>query len=248
MNVREIAKAIIFRNLPLARQLYGLVQKAGFHVGPGPDPTTALLRAFEISCVLDVGANSGQFGRRLRLAGYNGRIVSFEPVNGPYQRLVKAAKRDDRWRTVQLALGDRAGSATIHVSAFSQYSSLLAQTRFCVENHPGSEPIADEVVPIKRLDDVFHDYVRADDQVLLKVDTQGFERAVLDGASSVLPRIRGVDLEVSFKALYQGEPMAAEMIERLAREGFTLVSLEPLYHMIEPGKLAQADALFFRLP
>jgi FkbM family methyltransferase len=252
MNVREIAKAItkttIFRNLPLASRLYGFVQKAGFHVAPGPDPTTALLRAFEISCVLDVGANSGQFGRRLRLAGYNGRIVSFEPVNEPYRRLMEAAKHDERWCTVQLALGDRAGSATIHVSSYSQYSSLLARTRFCVENHPGAEPIADEVVPIKRLDDVFHNYVRADDQVLLKVDTQGFERAVLDGASAVLPQIRGVHLEVSFKAMYQGELMAAEMIERLARDGLTLVSLEPLYYMIEPGKLAQADAMFFRLP
>jgi hypothetical protein len=149
---------------------------------------------------------------------------------------------------VQLALGDRVGSATIHVSSYSQYSSLLARTHFCVENHPGAAPIAEEVVPITRLDDIFHHYVRADEQVLLKVDTQGFERAVLDGASAVLPQIRGVELEVSVKAMYQGELMAAEMIARLARDGFTLVSLEPLYHMLEPGKLAQADALFFRLP
>jgi Methyltransferase FkbM domain len=90
--------------------------------------------------------------------------------------------------------------------------------------------------------------VQADDHVLLKVDTQGFERAVLDGASGVLRKIQGVELEVSFKAMYQGEMMAAEMIERLSRDGFTLVSLEPLYQMLEPGKLAQADALFFRLP
>jgi len=252
VSVREIVKAItkatVFRNLSLASRLYGFVQRAGFHVAPGPDPTAALLRAFAISCVLDVGANSGQFGRRLRLAGYNGRIVSFEPVDEPYRRLAETAKHDARWRAVQLALGDRAGSATIHVSSYSQYSSLLGQTGFCIQNHPGAEPIADEVVPVKRLDDVFQDYVRADDQVLLKVDTQGFERAVLDGASAVLPQIRGVHLEVSFKAMYQGELLAPEMIDRLSRDGFTLVLLEPLYHMLEPGKLAQADALFFRLP
>jgi FkbM family methyltransferase len=249
MNIRKIVKAIVLGNLPLAARLHGLVQAAHLHVASGPEPKAALMRVFGISCVLDVGANSGQFGRKLRLAGYNGRIVSFEPVSGPYRQLAEVAKRDGQWCTAQLALGDRAESATIHVSSVSTFSSLLAQTSFCVENHPGAKPVADQVVSVKRLDDVFRDYVRADDQVLLKIDTQGFERAVLDGASAVLPHIQGVYLEVSFKAMYQGEATAAEMIERLARDGFTLVLLEPLPNMLESvEQITQADALFLRLP
>src|SRR5882724_10524533 len=114
INIRKILKAIVLGNLPLASRLYGLVQEANLHVAPGPDPKAALLRAFGISCVLDVGANSGQFGRKLRLAGYSGRIVSFEPVSGPYRQLTEVAKRDDEWCTAQMALGDRTGSATIH--------------------------------------------------------------------------------------------------------------------------------------
>jgi FkbM family methyltransferase len=196
---------------------------------------------------LDVGANSGQFACKLRLAGYNGRIVSFEPVDGPYRELTKFAKRDDQWCTAQMALGDRTENTTIHVSSASTMSSLLPQTSFCREKHPEAKCVADQVVSVKRLDEVFHDYVGVGDQVLLKIDTQGFERAVLDGASAVIAHIRGIYLEVSFKALYEGEATVAEMIERLSRDGFTLVLLEPLSNVLESLELTQADALFLRL-
>jgi hypothetical protein len=144
MNFREVIKTMVLGNLPLASRLYGFVQHLDLHLASGPDPLAALLRAFGVSCVLDVGANRGQFGLRLRLAGYHGRLVSFEPVSGPYRQLAKVAMRDDRWQAVPLAIGEREGRATIHVSSTSQFSSLLAQTRFCVENHPGATPVGQE--------------------------------------------------------------------------------------------------------
>ena len=250
INIAAKVRKIMSGNLTAATRLYGLVQEAGFHVASGPEPRVALLRSFGISCVLDVGANRGQFGRSLRLAGYHGKIVSFEPVNKPYQQLTEIAKHDDQWSAVQLALGDRDEKGTIHVSSSSVFSSLLTQTKYCIDNYPTEAKVtADQVVTVKRLDDVFRDYVGVGDEVLLKIDTQGFERAVLDGARAVLSEIRGVQLEISFKALYEGESTAVDMIERLSADGFTLILLEPVLHrhMLESRKVAQADALFLRL-
>jgi FkbM family methyltransferase len=245
------ARKIASRNLPAASRLYRLLQQTGFHVARGPEPKIALLRSFGISCVLDIGANKGQFGRELRIEGYDGKIVSFEPVNEPYQILKQVADRDGKWSAVQLAIGDRNEHSTIHVSVGSEFSSLLTQTEYCIDNYLADAKVfGEQVVSVKRLDDVFRDYVDTDDEVLLKIDTQGFERAVLNGARAVLPVIRGVHLEVSFQRLYEGEATAAEMIERLSGDGFTLVWLAPLLQprMLEARKISQADALFLRLP
>ena len=62
-----------------------------------------------INLVLDVGANTGQFGRSLRNRGYAGRIISFEPVKEAFTALENAARGDDLWTTSNLALARRAG-------------------------------------------------------------------------------------------------------------------------------------------
>jgi FkbM family methyltransferase len=250
-RIGATARKIASRNLPAASRLHRLLQQTGFHVARGPEPKITLLRSFGISCVLDIGANKGQFGRELRIGGYDGKIVSFEPLNEPYQELKRLAKRDGKWSAVQLAIGDRNEHSTIHVSVASEFSSLLTQTEYCMENyHAYAKVFGEQLVSVKRLDDVFRDYVDTDDEVLLKIDTQGFERAVLNGADAVLPVIRGVHLELSFEQLYEGEATAAEMIERLSGDGFTLVFLAPLLqpHMLGARKISQADGLFLRLP
>ena len=56
-------------------------------------------------CVLDVGANEGQYGQQLRDIGYAGWIVSFEPVADVFQSLARVAAGDSRWLTFPLAVG-----------------------------------------------------------------------------------------------------------------------------------------------
>ena len=73
-------------------------------------------------CVLDVGANAGQYGTLLRAHGYQGWIVSFEPVAGPFEQLREAAGRDRRWRVLPQALGARRERRRIAVAEVSQLS------------------------------------------------------------------------------------------------------------------------------
>ena len=58
---------------------------------------TKLLRRMSINCVIDVGANKGQFASELRAAGYRGHICSFEPVPLTFSELGARFRGDPRW-------------------------------------------------------------------------------------------------------------------------------------------------------
>ena len=85
-----------------------------------------VFRRLAINCVLDVGANRGQFAKRLRLAGYTGRIVSYEPVAEHHGALTEAAADDPAWFVNPWALGDQNGTAEINVVPGTMSSMLSA--------------------------------------------------------------------------------------------------------------------------
>ena len=98
--------------------------------------------------VLDVGANAGQYASRLREDGYEGPILSFEPLQEAYQRLEAAAADDPKWHTMRVALAEEARTASIHVSANSYSSSILSITDRCVDAAPDAAYVGTERVEV----------------------------------------------------------------------------------------------------
>src|ERR1700761_8943882 len=83
------------------------------------------LRHFEVDCVFDVGANAGQYARMLRTeVGYQGNIISFEPIPELAGQLREQAAAESRWFVEELALDQQEGHATFNVLAGDQFSSL----------------------------------------------------------------------------------------------------------------------------
>jgi hypothetical protein len=78
---------------------------------------------------------------------------------------------------------------------------------------------------------------------LLKIDTQGTEVDVLKGARQVLPRVRMVWTEISFRAIYEGSALFADVHALLLQHGFRLYSIAEGFRGAD-GELLQGDALF----
>jgi FkbM family methyltransferase len=205
------------------------------------------LQAFGIDLVLDVGANTGQFGLELREYGYEGQIVSFEPLAAAHAELSVCAAGDPRWRVhPRMAIGDTNGTIDINVSANLVSSSILPMLDAHARAASDSAYVAVESVPIARLDAVALPYLRDAKNPFLKIDTQGFEKHVLDGASGILPSVRGVLSEVSLVPLYEEQPLWREMLARMETAGFTLWGLSPVFADPRDGRTLQIDALWFR--
>lgn len=204
-----------------------------------------LLRHHHIDLVLDVGANDGGYVRQLRELGFQGRVVSFEPLAGPYARLRQAAAADARWTTVNVALGDGRRASTMNVAANSASSSFLAMEEAHRRAAPYATYVGTEDVEVTRLDDVFDRYDNGD-AAFLKMDVQGYEREVLGGGGRTLSRVRGAQVEMSLVPLYEGSWLLADVLGFFATSGFELVSLEPGFHEHATGRLLQVDGIFMR--
>ncbi|HEU5260780.1 MAG TPA: FkbM family methyltransferase [Gemmatimonadales bacterium] len=196
--------------------------------------------------MLDVGANTGQYGKELRAIGYKGRIVSFEPLTSAYKELLKTANSDGSWIALRFALGDAEGKAVLNIAGNSMSSSILDMLPSHAKSAPESQYVGREQVEVRTLDSVFDTICSQEQSILLKIDTQGFEKHVLDGAERSLRFINTIQLEMSLIPLYQGELLFPELSQLLYQKGYRLASIEPVFADRETGQLLQIDGIFHR--
>lgn len=207
----------------------------------------AALRTFDIDMVVDIGANEGQFGQELRAGGYAGQIVSVEPMGAAHARLTQVSQSDLAWHAhPRSAVGDRTGAIELNIAGNSVSSSVLPMLASHTSAAPESAYRGKESVPLTTLDLIVPQYMGLATSPLLKIDTQGYEWQVLDGAKKILPAIRGILMEVSLIPLYEGQHLWRESMTRLEAEGFILWALEPVFNDLASGRTLQMDALFFR--
>lgn len=205
------------------------------------------LRRHNINLVFDVGANTGQFARALRNSGFNGRIISFEPISAAWEELSQVSRSDSLWEVApRAAIGERDGEVEIHVSGNSFSSSLLSMLDSHVEALPSSSYVRTERVPMLRLDNIGPQYFSADSVLFIKIDTQGYESQVLQGAERVLERTVGLKVELSLSPLYDGQSLYREIAGDLEAKGFEIWDIAPAFVDPHTERLLQIDATFFR--
>lgn len=205
----------------------------------------ALLREFGVDLVLDVGAARGGYAGDLRAFGYTGRIISFEPLAAAFADLETTCAGDPSWTAVNVALGATSGRATINVASNSDSSSLLEMASAHRDAAPAIDITAQEEIEVARLDDLAPTLLPPSRAPYLKLDTQGFERQVLDGGAATVAECVGLQLELSFVPLYEGGMLVDEAISHAYDLGFTLMGIERGFGS-STGQTLQADGVFFR--
>ena len=207
----------------------------------------SLLADQGIELLLDVGANIGQYATRVREEGYAGRIVSFEPLKEAHAELVLKARLDPGWTVHErCAIGAAIGEAEINVSKNSVSSSLLPMLAAHTQAAPDSVYVDKNLTKVLTLDAVMGQYRRARERVFLKIDTQGFEREVLEGAQESLKFVVGLQLELSIVPLYASQELYRWFLDDLEQRGFVLWSLVPGHVDPGTGQMVQFDGVFIR--
>lgn len=207
----------------------------------------ALLNTHRIDTVIDVGANDGGYGRLLRRGGYDGTILSFEPLQEAHDALLAVTDGDAGWMVApRMALGNANTELDIHVAGNSASSSLLPMHTTHEQAAPESRYVGVQRVPVRRLDEVRHAALDGGRRLFLKVDTQGYEMMVLEGSDRLFDRVAGIQLELSVTPLYEGQMLYLSMIQWLQARGFELWNVIPGFVDPASARMLQFDGVFFR--
>ena len=101
-------------------------------------------------------------------------------------------------------------------------------------------------IPIRRLDSYVAEFGLPKPQVL-KVDVQGAELAVLEGAGSLLEDVRLIQIESWLRRSYDGKtPLLHEITEYLSGRGFSLIDFGGVYYT-DLHEMLALDAFFARV-
>ncbi|MGC9157381.1 MAG: FkbM family methyltransferase [Terracidiphilus sp.] len=210
----------------------------------------ALLRVLDrlaIDCVLDVGANRGQYGDQLREIGYKGWILSFEPVRASFEVLARHAAASPPWKAFPCALGASDGQAEMQIGESHFLNSFLVPLGPS-KTLPMNRAIGTETVELRRLDSIFTECMEgvAARRIYLKLDTQGYDLEVLRGAERVLDHVLGAQTELSFVPIYHGMPNYAESLNEFERRGFGVVDFVPVTRVAGDLLMLEMDCVLAR--
>lgn len=190
-----------------------------------------IFQTLDIDCVLDVGANIGQYYDFLRThVGYQGKVVSFEPIPEHVEILRKRAALDKNWTIQGCALGKLAGVGQFNVMANTQFSSFLDPTHEHVSSFKGKNEVSRSIpVDVKTLNEMIPilQHELGFKRIYLKLDTQGFDLEVIGGCHDQLANISALQTEVSVKPIYNDMPNYMDTIQEMQSLGFSISGIYP---------------------
>lgn len=227
------------------RAMLRVLAKFGHEVIRNPDGTYVILPATRLgldplndirqilgrplTCAFDIGANVGETALQYAAAFRGAAIYSFEPDHETFKRLSGAVAHLSNVRLFNTAIGSRVGKATLFRNVYDGANSLL-QTATNAEKYVFDakylEPIGTDSIDVMTLDD-FCEQHHIKEIDLLKMDTQGYELEVLEGAKRTLGSIPVplIYTEVNFVQYYESQPLFQDVYSYLYDLGYRLVGL-----------------------
>lgn len=211
-------------------------------VAAGVEHEQILRQLGEVSTVIDVGANTGQFALVARSVFPDAEILCIEPLPDAIRTLSKVFRSDSRVAIEEYALGDNAGAVKMHMSAAMDSSSVLPITALQSKIFPGTHEVGLADVEMVTLGDIVNRRT-VSRPTLLKIDVQGYEDKIIRGGRQCMENIDYIYVEASFVELYEGQGLASELIRLCHDSGFELSGIYNCKY--GPGeRMVQCDFLF----
>lgn len=189
-----------------------------------------VLKKKGISCIIDVGANCGQYGSFLRRIGYRGHIFSFEPVQHVFEKLQSAAKHDSKWRCFQYALGNQEGKKEINVYRSTVFSSFFDANEYSKNIWNSLRDVYTEIVHVRKLEDIYDELTQDLGSVtcMLKMDTQGYDVNVFQGARAILGNVEALQSEIAIIKVYEEMPDGLDALKLFQEHGYYISGMFPI--------------------
>lgn len=212
-----------------------------------PEHVAWVLEAYGVNCVLDVGANTGQYAKSLRRAGYGGRIASFEPLPDFVEKLEKAAADDPDWHIYPYALGDEDTGLSMHV-VHGTLSSIRPPSDFGSRRYQRFQEERLEDISVRRLDGMLDEVLAGLDQPrpYLKLDTQGYDMEAFAGLGDRVHQFVGMQSEVALVRIYEGMPRMQEAVTTYESAGFEITGMFPVSREKRTGRVLEYDCVMIR--
>lgn len=208
-------------------------------------PTLLGVERLPIRTVLDIGAYDGDTARIFRRYFPQATIHSFEPQSKPYQSLLDWASTQDNYVSCHhFALGNKSGSTDLFTYPNQlRVSSFFSSTQTWVNNFSLGVPTMTPT-ELYRLDDIATN-LSLTDEVLVKIDTEGYEKQVILGGMAVLRSAVACIVEVRVVERSPNQPSFREIIDLLQKANLQYGG--NLYHGLRPtGTVGYFDAIFLR--
>jgi FkbM family methyltransferase len=201
----------------------------------------------KVSLVVDVGAFSGYYSLKALSYYPNCKVIAFEPSSDNIQLFKNNINEPSSSRITihKSAVSNEIGESVLNITSYGPAHSLEPQSKEHYRQNPHAFEIGKENVKVVTLDDILSSEKIID---VLKIDTEGHEVKVLQGARSILEKTRYVIIEVSLaRDTSPSEQNVFAIFKLLQASGFSLYSIIDLYPFEQPAShlgMAQFDAVF----
>jgi FkbM family methyltransferase len=203
------------------------------------------VRRLGIETVIDIGANVGQFSLVIHEICPAARIYAFEPLPECYEILCRRMSGVQRFRAFNCALGRAKGRVEFFRNEFSQASSALPMRPLHMEGFPYTKETERITVDMIRLDDVGEE-LTIEGPMLCKIDVQGYEEGVIRGGEGMIRKAKVVIVEVSYRPLYEGQPLFHEVYSLMVSLGFDYHGNLDEFRSPMDASVLQTDAVFIK--
>ncbi len=191
---------------------------------------------FEPQTIIDVGVATGTFPLYENFPDSTHLLI--EPLY-EFEHIIKEICQKYNALYVMAAAGSESGKIQINV-----HPDLSSSSIYIEKESKFIDSISREVIQI-RIDNICKEKTLKG-PYLIKVDVQGAELDVLEGATDIINNIEVIILEVSLFELYEGGPQFYDVIDYMYKKGFIVYDIFGGQYRKFDGALIQLDIVFVK--